>query len=63
MIKITWTEFDIVRRIKKWADINIQETPSNKKDFYNFYTGTVVCGMCRKELRPIRSLFHYHLKK
>lgn len=59
-MKITWSEFDTIRKIKQWYGVNCGKTPDNKKDFYNFYTGMISCGICKKVMRPFCSLFHWH---
>ena len=61
-MKIYWSEFNTIRKIKEWFNINCEKSPENKKDFYNFYTGFVMCGICKKNMRPLKSLFHWHSK-
>ena len=61
-MKIYWTEFNTIRKIKQWIGVNCQKSPENKKDFYNFYTGMVQCGECGKIMRPLKALFHFHIK-
>jgi hypothetical protein len=61
-MKITWTEYKTIRKIKKYLGENWEETPKKREDFYNFVTGEVICR-CGKKMRPLRALFHYHLLK
>lgn len=60
--KVTWTEYQIIRRIKNTFGNKFSEYPDNKKDFYNSITGMVICGNCNKTMRPLQALFHWHVK-
>lgn len=60
-MKITWTEYNTIRRIKNTFRYNFPNTPDNKKDFYNMVTGKVTCGRCNKTMRPFKALFHFHI--
>lgn len=59
-MKITWNEYDTIRKIKRYSNSKFSEYPDNKKDFYNFITGEVSCGECHKKMRPFKALFHFH---
>jgi hypothetical protein len=65
-MKITWTEYNTIRKIKnhlaETGYTDISKYPDNKKDFYNFVTGMLTCGTCNKTMRPLRALFHHHIR-
>ena len=62
-MKITWSEYNTIRRIKNYLHKyhnSIPKYPDNKKDFYNIITGEIICGKCDKKMRPFKALFHFH---
>ena len=61
-MKVTFNEHKCIGKIKKYFG-DSYEVVNNKKDFYNIYTGMVICGDCKKEMRPLRALFHWHFNK